>query len=292
MNKFRALYDKSLPIKIVTVIMVVFLSIAIMLPLIKLAEWFGVNVMENNNTGLKVDFANAFFFFLFGCCSVAIIWLAQKYLHRGKLADLGFRTKVLKLFLIGFVVGVINIGLEYLIFGLSATEVRFVTVVPNDVSILSYIGYYLYFFFGMIVWNSFIEELGTRSYPIESLKGHLNPHIIFTVMGVIFTAGHFVVHDFNIPSCVSIFLSSYIYSLVYYYSRSIWLVIGMHSGLNWFGFSFGGSITNWKLGAIMRIEIYDIPDSVYHLSGPIIDVALLLLVVHLHKSGFFQKKLS
>jgi membrane protease YdiL (CAAX protease family) len=288
LDRFRTLYNEKLYVKLITVFLVVFSSIAIMIPLIKLASLFGVDVMNDNNIRMKVNFGNVFFFFLFGACSITIIWLAQKYLHKRTLADLGFRTKVLKPFFIGFMIGVFMSGLKYLVLGLSAAEVNFISIVPNNVSIPEYIGYYFYFFFGMLIWNSLIEELGTRAYPIETLRKHLNPHIIFTIMGVLFTLGHFVVHDFSIASAISLFISSYVFSGVYYYSGSIWLAIGAHTGINWFGFSFGGGVENWKLGALVRIEIYDIPTWIFQVSGPLIGIGVLLLVRHANKKGLFK----
>jgi membrane protease YdiL (CAAX protease family) len=288
LDKFRTLYEEKLYVKLITVFLVVFSSIAIMIPLIKFASLFGVDVMNDNNVRMKVNFGNVFFFFLFGACSITIIWLAQKYLHKRTLADLGFKTKVLKLFFIGFMIGVFMSGLKYLVFGLSASEVKFVSIIPNNVSIPAYIGYYFYFFFGMLIWNSLIEELGTRAYPIETLRKHLNHHIIFTIMGVLFTLGHFVVHDFSVASAISLFISSYVFSGVYYYSGSIWLAIGAHTGINWFGFSFGGGVENWKLGALVRIEIYDIPTWIFQVSGPLIGVGVLLLVRHANNKGLFK----
>ncbi len=288
LDKFRTLYEEKLYVKLITVFLIVLSSIAIIIPLIKLASLFGVDVMNDNNIRMKVNFGNVFLFFLFGACSIAIIWLAQKYLHKRTLADLGFRTNVLKLFFIGFMIGVFMSGLKYLVFGLSAAEVKFVSIIPNNVSIPAYIGYYFYFFFGMLIWNSLIEELGTRAYPIETLRKHLNPHIIFTIMGVLFTLGHFVVHDFSVASAISLFISSYVFSGVYYYSGSIWLAIGAHTGINWFGFSFGGGVENWKLGALVRIEIYDIPTWIFQVTGPLIGIGVLLLVRHAHKKGLFK----
>lgn len=287
LEKLRTLYEKKLVIKVLTVLLVVFFSIAIMIPLLSLAELFGVNVRENANINLKVDFANIFFFFLFGACSVTIIWLAQKYLHSKELVELGFRSKIFKPFIFGFILGAFQIGLEYFIFILFADKVEYTSVIPSNVSLLSYIGYYIYFLFGMIIWNSFIEELGTRAYPIETLKNHLNPHVIFTLMGILFTLGHFVIHDFSVGSFVGIFIASYTYSLLYYFSGSIWLVIGTHSGLNWVGFSFFG--TNWKLGALLNTSIYDIPNWIYNFTGPFIGILVLLLIIYAHKKDLLKK---
>ncbi len=291
LDKFRTLCEEKLYLKLITVFLVVLSSLAILIPIVKLALLFGVDLMKNNGVRMKVDFGNVFFFFLFGASSIAIIGLAQKYLHKRTLADLGFRTKILKLFFIGFLVGVFMYGLEYLVLGISGQEVKFVSVIPNNISISAYIGYYSYFFFGMLIWNSLIEELACRAYPIEALRKQLNPHLIFTLMGVLFTLAHFVVREFDIAYAINLFIVSYVLSGVYYYSGSIWLAIGVHTGMNWFGFSFGGNVDNWKLGALVRIEIDDIPTWIFHGTGPFIGICVFLLVRYANKKEVFLKKI-
>lgn len=288
-DKFRTLYEEKLTFKLITVFLVVLASLAILIPIVQLALLFGVDLMKEHDVRMKVEFGNVFFFFLFGASSIGIIWLAQNYLHKRTLADLGFRTKVLKLFFIGFIVGVFMVGLEFLVLGISAGEVKFVSVIPNNSSIASYIGYYSYFFFGLLIWNSLIEELGCRAYPIEALRKHLNPHIIFTIMGVLFSLAHFIVRDFDISSAISLFVTSYALSGVYYYSGSIWLAIGVHTGINWFYFSFGGSVDNWKLGGLVRIEIYDVPTWILHVTQPLIGICVFFLVMYVYKKRSIQK---
>lgn len=290
LEKFRILCEEKLYLKLITVFLVVLSSMAILIPIVKLALLFGVDLMNNNGVQMKVDFGSVFFFFLFGASSIGIIWLAQKYIHKGKLTDLGFRTNLLKYFFMGFLVGVLMVGLEYLVLGISAREVKFVSVIPNNFSIPAYIGYYSYFFFGFLIWNSLIEELACRAYPIESLRKQLNPHIIFTIMGVLFSGAHFIVRDFDIVYAISLFITSYALSGVYYYSRSIWLAIGVHTGINWFGFSFGGE--NWKLGALVRIEFYDLPTWVMDVTRPTIGICVFLLVRLASKKGLFKKSAS
>ncbi|WP_341905716.1 CPBP family intramembrane glutamic endopeptidase [Fluviicola taffensis] len=290
LEKFRTLCEGKLYLKLITVFLVVLSSLAILIPIVQLALLFGVDLMKEHDVRMKVEFGNVFFFFLFGACSIAIIGLAQKYLHKRTLADLGFRTNGLSTtadFFIGFMVGVFMFGLEYLVLGISAGEVKFVSVIPNKISIPAYIGYYSYFFFGVLIWNSLIEELGCRAYPIEALRKHLNPHIIFILMGVLFTLAHFVVRDFSISYAISLFITSYALSGVYYYSGSIWLAIGVHTGINWFGFSFAGE--NWKLGALVRIEFYDLPTWIMDVTRPFIGICVFLLVRSASKKGLFKK---
>lgn len=287
LEKFRKHYEEKLYVKIITVIVVVLLAMSVMLPLVLVAELFGVNLRENNGTNLKVSFANIILFFLFVCCATFVIWAAQKYIHKAKLFDLGFRTKFFKFILIGFTVGVVKTAVGYGVLILNASNVTYTSVIPSDVSSLTYIGYYLYFVFGLMILNSFVEELVTRAYPIEKLRKHINPHIIFIIMGSIFTAGHFFVRDFDLGYCLSLFVYSYTFSLLYHYSSSLWLVIGMHSGINWFGFSFFG--TNWKLGALYHTEISGVPEWIATYSQSLVEIVVLLIVVLLYKKGIFKK---
>lgn len=287
LEKFRTAYKNSLVIQIVTVTLVVFLSVAIMIPVVMLAEALGIDIRGNTGMNFDVRFGNVFFFFLFGICSIGIIWLAQKKIHQKKLAELGFHGKIGRTILIGFIVGALLVSLKYSVFILSAEQVKFVKVIPAGISIFTYLAYYLYFMVGFIFWNSFIEELGTRAYPIQRLKKSMNPHIVFVMMGLIFSVGHFVLNDFNFGHFLSLFLFSYIFSLLYFYSNSIWLPIGVHSGVNWLEYSFFG--TNWKLGAIFTTEISNIPDWSYDYANVFILSGFLVLIVYLNKKGFFKK---
>jgi membrane protease YdiL (CAAX protease family) len=287
LEKLIIAYNRYLYVKIITVTIVVFVSFAVMLPLIKIAELFGVNIRENTGLNFDVTFGNVFFFFLFGICSIGIIWLAQKYIHRKKLSELGFRGKIWATILIGFIIGAILVSIKNAVLILSAENVEYTKVTSENISILSYLGYYFYFMIGFVFWNSFIEELGTRAYPIQKLKKYLNPHIIFIIMGLIFTVGHFVLNEFNLGYLLSLFIASYIYSLLYYYSDSIWLTVGMHSGVNWVGFSFFG--TSWKLGALYNIKIYNVPSWIADYSNVVIQFLFLLLIVYLNKKKIFDK---
>lgn len=287
LEKLIISYNRYLNVKIITVTIVVFLSFAVMLPLIKIAELFGVNIRNNTGLNFDVTFGNVFFFFLFGICSIGIICLAQKYIHRKKLSELGFRGKIWSTILIGFIIGAILVSVKNAVLILSSENVEYTKVTSENISILSYLGYYFYFMIGFVFWNSFIEEIGTRAYPIQKLKKYMNPHIIFIIMGLIFTVGHFVLNEFNLGYLLSLFMASYIYSLLYYYSDSIWLTVGMHSGVNWVGFSFFG--TSWKLGALYNLKMYNVPNWIADYSNMIIQFLFLLLIVYLNKKKVFNK---
>lgn len=287
LGKFRKYYDQYLAVKIITVILVVLGSMAVMAPIVLIAELFGINLRENGGTNLKVDLPNIIFFFLFVTCTSVVIWLAQKYIHRGKFLDLGFRSKTIKFVVIGFLLGVFQSVAGYGIMALTCEKIIFTSVVPDDFSPWAYAAYYIYFIFGLLLCNSYIEELVTRAYPIEKLRAHMNPHLIFTIMGIIFTAGHFITRDFTISHGLTLFMYSYTLSILYHYSRSIWLVIGMHTGINWIAFSFFG--TNWKLGALYNVQISGMPEWILLYIQPIIGALFLAAVIYSNKKGLFEK---
>ncbi|PKH50767.1 hypothetical protein CXF68_08725 [Tenacibaculum sp. Bg11-29] len=288
LEKFRELYKEKLSVKIVTVILVVFLSVAAMLPIKKIAELLGINIGGNTGINFKVTFGIVFSFFLIGVCTTTVIWLAQKYIHKKPLSELGFSRKIWLHSLIGFILGIIMFSLRYVFFYFNGASVTFTKIISEDVPLITYLSYYLYFFIGFLFWNSFIEEIGMRAYPIQKLKKHINPHIIFTIMGLIFSVFHFVVRDFNLGYFLNLFLYSYIFSLIYYYSNSIWLIIAMHSGSNWVAFSFFGN-NNWKLGGLYNTELTGISRWTSDYANVFILFALLLFVVFLNNKGFFRK---
>jgi len=284
----REKYKKHLAFKILMVVIVVLSSVAIMLPLMQLAAIFGINVRENTGINFKPDFGSIFFFFLFGILSIIIIWLAQKYIHQKPLRELRFSSKIGRDLFFGFLLGIIIVAIINIIYGLSAETIEYIPItVPDNISVVSYIGYYIYFIIGFIVWNSFIEEFGMRVYPIEKLKNYINPHIIFVIMGIIFALGHFIAREFDTHYFISLFGFSYVFSLLYFYSRSIWLVVGVHSGVNWINFTFFG--TNWKMGALYNIEISNFPTWIYEYTSIIIYLILLGIFIFLNKKGFFDK---
>ncbi|MCH2225957.1 MAG: hypothetical protein MK066_14400, partial [Crocinitomicaceae bacterium] len=107
------------------------------------------------------------------------------------------------------------------------------------------------------------------------------------IMGIIFTAGHFFTREFDFGYCLSLFIFSYTFSLLYHFTKSIWLVIGMHGGVNWVAFSFFG--TNWQMGALYDIEMTGVPNWIVSYSHPIIGMIILIAVVFFHKMGLLKK---
>ena len=287
-DKFRELYKEKLSVKMVTVLVVIFLSIATAKPIKKIAELFDINFSESTGLNFKVTFGIVFTFFLIGVSVTTVIWLAQKYIHKKPLSELGFSRKIWLPSLIGFILGTIMFSLRYVFFYFNGASITFTKIISEDVPLITYLGYYLYFFIGFLFWNSFIEEIGMRAYAIQRLKKHINPHIIFTIMGLIFSVIHFTVRDFNLWYFLNLFLYSYIFSLIYYYSNSIWFIIAIHSGSNWVAYSFFGN-NNWKLGGLYTTEITNVARWTSDYANVFILFGIVLFIVFLNKKGIFKK---
>lgn len=139
----REKYKKYLAVRILVVITVVLSSIVIMLPILKLAEQFGVNIKGNTGLNFKVSVGNIFFFFLFGVCSIAIIWLAQKYIHQKPFSQLGFKSKFWRDMFFGFLLGVLIVAVKNIIYGLNAEIVEYNPIaIPDNISTITYIRHY------------------------------------------------------------------------------------------------------------------------------------------------------
>ena len=79
-EKFRRYYKEKLTVKIVTVIVVVLLAMGIMLPLVLIAELFGVNLRENQWGRSRCRFTKHPFF-LSICMLFNICHLGSSKIH-------------------------------------------------------------------------------------------------------------------------------------------------------------------------------------------------------------------
>ncbi len=98
--------------------------------------------------------------------------------------------------------------------------------------------------------NSFIEEFSLRAYPFENLRKRIHPAILAVTSSLVFTVGHFFANEFSIPYTLALMSAGLLYSYVYFQTGSIWAIVGVHNGANWFTFTFFGS--SWKLDTSTR----------------------------------------
>jgi membrane protease YdiL (CAAX protease family) len=249
--------ERPLWLQVVLVPSIAAIAMISMLPFLGIAKLLGVDMSKLSGVQFQFQPVPVLFFFCYGATVVLVIALAQKYLHRRSLKDLGFRPGFLIPLIAGTIFGIATKAVWLAMLLLSADEYSFSNIVPSDISMISYVLHYLYFLIGFITLNSFIEEFSIRAYPFENLRKRIHPVILAVASSLVFTVGHFLANEFSAPYAFALMSAGLLYSCVYFQTGSIWAVVGIHNGVNWFTYTFFGS--SWKIGHIYETTISGTP---------------------------------
>ena len=249
--------ERPLWLQIVLVSSIASIAMISMLPFLGIAKLLGVDMSKLSGVQFQFQPVPVLFFFGYGATVVLVIALAQKYLHRKSFKDLGFRPGFLFPIIAGTIFGIATKAVWLAMLLLSADEYSFSNIVPTDLSMISYVLHYLYFLIGFITLNSFIEEFSIRAYPFENLRKKIHPVILAVASSLVFTAGHFFANEFSFPYALALMSAGLLYSCVYFQTGSIWAIVGVHNGANWFTYTFFGS--SWKIGHVYETTISGTP---------------------------------
>jgi membrane protease YdiL (CAAX protease family) len=260
---------------IVGVIIAAVLTTLLMLPLARL---LGVELSKLQGAGFEPTVKTMTIVLIYAASQFVLIWLVMRFVHRRRFGSLGFGRPVLLPLLIGTAVGLAielaDIGLTCL----AGSDVHLAWNVPPEATAASVIGYFLLFLLFLLTLNSLKEELVFRAYPIEQFNDHpgaMVPVLIF--VSLVFATVHHFIEPFRIGAFLSRFVIALLFSYVYFRWRSIWLVSGVHNGLNLLGFLVGG---HWKSGGLLKLS-YEPPNPIV---GTVIEVGVViaaLAVIHL-----------
>lgn len=275
--------ERPLWLQIVLVSSIASIAMISMLPFLGIAKLLGVDMSKLSGVQFQFQPGPVLLFFCYGATVVLVIALAQKYLHRRSLKDLGFRPGFLIPIITGTIFGIATKAAWLAMLLLSADEYSFSNIVPTDLSLLRYILHYLYFLIGFITLNSFIEEFSLRAYPFENLRKRIHPVILAVTSSLVFTVGHFFVNEFSIPYALALMSAGLLYSCVYFQTGSIWAIVGVHNGANWFTFTFFGS--SWKIGHIYETTISGTPQWIAEYSSCIAYLLAIGAVFALSRLG-------
>ena len=217
------------------------------------------------------------------CAFLFWLWGHRCPLHRRSLKDLGFRPGFLIPLIAGTIFGIAIKAVWLGMLLLSADEYSFSNIVPTDLSMISYVLHYLYFLIGFITLNSFIEEFSIRAYPFENLRKKIHPAILAVASSLVFTAGHFFANEFSFPYALALMSAGLLYSCVYFQTGSIWAIVGVHNGANWFTYTFFGS--SWKIGHVYETTISGTPQWIAEYSSCIAYLLAIGVVFTLSRLG-------
>lgn len=214
----------------------IFVMVGYNLPTVLVAlllKLIGINIEDMQGRGVELTITTAILYTLFVAVVVGFIFLVQKLVVKKPIANLGFRGEFLRNFLFGHLLGIIVRMIALLttlwIFGGDFQIIRTVPKTASVTAVLWAVVWYLYALFT----NSLKEELTNRSFPLEIFtKGDVHTYIIVMISSILFSAGHFLGEPFSWPDLSTMVVFSILVSIVYIHSRSIWGVIGIHSGYN------------------------------------------------------------
>jgi membrane protease YdiL (CAAX protease family) len=275
--------ERPLWLQIVLVSSIASIAMISMLPFLGIAKLLGVDMSKLSGVQFQFQPVPVLFFFGYGATVVLVIALAQKYLHRHSLNDLGFRPGFLIPIIAGTIFGIAIKAVWLAMLLLSADEYSFSNIVPTDLSLIRYVLHYVYFLIGFITLNSFIEEFALRAYPFENLRKRIHPVILAFASSLVFTVGHFFANEFSIPYSLALMSAGLLYSCVYFQTGSIWAIVGVHNGANWFTFTFFGS--SWKIGHIYETTISGTPQWIAEYSSCIAYLLAIGVSITLSRLG-------
>jgi len=238
-------------ILIVLIVMLVsVLSTVIALPLAKLLN---LDLSELQGSGFNPTIKTLTVIVLYASFQFLLIWLVMRLAHKKSIKTLGFNGPILKPLLFGTAIGVLMQAIMYGLYSMFSSGASFNLSIPADVNILALIGYLLLNILFLLTLNSLKEELVFRTYPIEQFDDHPNLMIpLLVLVSLVFAAVHHVLEPFTLDAFASRFSIGLLLSFVFYRWRSIWLISGVHNGLNLLSDLTGG---NYKVGGLFDLNV-------------------------------------
>lgn len=276
-------YNLPVYLRILIVIFVLIastLSVVIGLPLTKLMN---VNPADLSGTGFIPTFKTITIVVLFAAFQFLLIWLVMRFIHRKALGGLGFKGPILVPLLIGTAFGMIWAAAAYLLLHFFNSNISIVLSIPQGVSVITIIGYFLLNVLFLLTLNSLKEELVFRAYPISQFDDYPQLMIpIIILVSLVFASVHHILVPFALDDFVSRFTIALVLSFVFYRWRSIWLIAGIHNGLNLFEYLTGG---NYKMGGLLKLSMENDPSQ-----GVSIAIDLGLAIIFILLFNFIWKK--
>jgi len=281
MNKEKN-YRLKVPFRIliVTIVLLVStLSIVIALPLAKLLN---LDLSELQGSGFNPTVKTLTVIILYAAFQFLLIWLVMRLVHKKSIKTLGFNGPILKPLLFGTAIGVLMQAIEFGLYSMFGSGASFNLSIPADVNILALIGYLLLNILFLLTLNSLKEELVFRAYPINQFDDHPNLMIpLLVLVSLLFAAVHHVLEPFTLDAFASRFSIALLLSFVFYKWRSIWLISGVHNGLNLLVNLTGG---NYKLGGLFKFNVETDPSLTIRIAINIaLAAAFILLFIYIWK---------
>jgi len=272
------LYRLSIPVRLLVILLVAIGAVLTILGGLPLARLLDVEISQLQGAGFEPTVKTMAIVLIYSASQFLLIWLVMRFIHRRPFGDLGFMGPIIVPLLAGMAIGLVIEIVETGLVCLAGGNVRLESNIPPDATILSIVGYFLLSFVLLLTLNSLKEELVFRTYPIEQfndLPQAIVPVLVF--VSLVFAAVHHIIEPFQLSVFLSRFSLALLFSYAYFRWRSIWLIAGIHNGLNFIGFLLGGQ---WKAGGLLKLT-HDPPGQVVEITIHLAIMAVALALLHL-----------
>ncbi len=260
------------------VIGIVVVAFSMILPGLPLSKLMGFEINEMAAARFSPSLPKVTLFLTLAGLYFLVIYLAQRYLHRTSFRTLGFQNLMIRQAIVAFFIGVIINLIPFITIILTADNMVYGSTIPPGTSMLRIVAAYTYFFIVFLNVNSIGEELVFRTYPLEQMmsKPRMLP-ITIVVLAIMFALLHFIVREPSLNGFFMLSLTSIFYSLIYLNWRSIWVLVGVHNGMNFSNLTFSenwemGGLFTWNGDAMVGLSVYL---NIYHFAVPIVAIVFL-----------------
>jgi membrane protease YdiL (CAAX protease family) len=207
-----------------------------------------------------------------------VIYSSQRFIHKAPFRMLGFKNPMIRQALVAFLIGVTINLIPFLVIILTSQNMVYGSTIPEGTPLLRVAAAYAYFFFIFLTVNSIGEELVFRCYPIEHFRDNFrNLFFVIVLVAVLFAVLHFIVREPSWRGFFILSLTSIFYSLIYLNWRSIWVLVGIHNGMNFINLTFSenwemGGLFTWNGDGMAGLSVYL---DIYYYAVPVIGIAIL-----------------
>lgn len=248
-----------------------FLSV---LGVLKLAALLGISADGLSGTSAQITPQTVAILLSFYAIQVGLICGVHRYVHRQPLERLRLADGLWPQLGIGFLGGAAIGALEMAADVALGSGVGLRWAVPAEVSAASVVAHYLFGFVVLLNLSALNEELTFRVYPLEHLVDRLRrPGLVVVLTALAFALIHHLLEPFNWRTFVSRVLAGLVLGFAYQRFRSLWLVVGVHGGMNFVAVNLSGS---WQLGGLWDLSFQTGPEPLRILGRILITAGALL----------------
>jgi membrane protease YdiL (CAAX protease family) len=224
--------------------LVSFLSL---LAVLAVASVFGIRPSALRDPALALDPRVVAIIIAVLIVPILIVATAERFVHKSTLGALGFSGRIAVPTVVGLSFGAAS-KLVAMLMAIVYSGAAVSLSIPR-VSFWAWAPFFGWFLIALVL-NSFNEELVYRAYPLEHLgAASAHPEIVVICAAAFFSAMHFLIEDPDPSRFIYRLLFGILVGMIYLGTRSIWMIVGIHTGWNFVSSMFD---SDWRMGGLLK----------------------------------------